>query len=705
MAKGREPLRNARPEPGSALPDSTAPAPVRTRRRTLLVLAIILYAAALFYFYLRYVPLVERYQACLLPILGLTVILTAARLEWGTLFFIFAFPLINNIPYFFGLFEPLPQAPAALILFLFFGLGFLLGQFTPRRPASPATPLARPVVLFSGLVLISAVIAFFRYANFFPIRSDGVYELVTNVYGVTVGGAVMSVVFNALSYLTGFAFFFILLKAGRSAGFSLKVGAVLLAGTLLSQIFGLYQRFQDAALGNHPISLKQGLINATLKDALSFGAYIGLSAPILVSLFLAFRGIRRWLAGLSLLLSVYLVWFTGSKSGLISLVIAVPLSFILTSRALRDSHSHRRMRWQLLVLILALMTVLAVAVFNEFVSREISTSRTYLRLKEIVPNVKERVNTLGKMAVAMVRDYPLSGVGIGGYVIELPNYAKARNTWVYDPQSAENYLLQAASELGLLGLAAILWIFWEIFRRMRSGFGRFPQTGRERYLWVGAAAGVVSFWLNSLSHSYIGSYEIIYVFWLLVGLLFMARPPAAETGSAAGAGRRPKLAAAAVFILYGASLLWSSTRSLSLESRTRRFDLKQDFGFYQKEKTDDGREFRWTGKSAGTAVKIDRPVIKIPLMASHPDIQPHPVVIRVFLVKEFFRQRELLGEIALDRTFWRTYEYAVPDEIGREAILLFKVSRTWNPLKTTGAPDPRNLGVAVGRIELEDGAQ
>jgi len=30
--------------------------------------------------------------------------------------------------------------------------------------------------------------------------------------------------------------------------------------------------------------------------------------------------------------------------------------------------------------------------------------------------------------------------------------------------------------------------------------------------------------------------------------------------------------------------------------------------------------------------------------------------------------------------------------------LLIKVSRTWRPLKVLGTPDPRNLGVAVGKI-------
>lgn len=47
---------------------------------------------------------------------------------------------------------------------------------------------------------------------------------------------------------------------------------------------------------------------------------------------------------------------------------------------------------------------------------------------------------------------------------------------------------------------------------------------------------------------------------------------------------------------------------------------------------------------------------------------------------------------------WRTVRLSLPEETGRDVTLLFEVSRTWNPLKTLGAPDPRDLGVAVGKI-------
>jgi len=225
-----------------------------------------------------------------------------------------------------------------------------------------------------------------------------------------------------------------------------------------------------------------------------------------------------------------------------------------------------------------------------------------------------------------------------------------------------------------------------------------------------------------------------YTFWLLVGLLIVLGRRE-ETGVVLGqrkdgrivtGGRKEKkegveevkdlkesekqlrfskpykLIGGALILLFSGVHLWNSTHSLSLASRTREFGIKQDFGFYQLEKTADGREFRWTRGYGGTTIKVEKPVIEIPLMASHPDIKRKPVKVKIYIVKNFFKEKKLLDELTLTRSVWKTYEYHLPEEVGKEVILLFKVSRTWIPLKVLGTPDPRKLGVAVGKIRFRD---
>jgi hypothetical protein len=114
----------------------------------------------------------------------------------------------------------------------------------------------------------------------------------------------------------------------------------------------------------------------------------------------------------------------------------------------------------------------------------------------------------------------------------------------------------------------------------------------------------------------------------------------------------------------------------------------------------DGKEFRWTREYGGMTIKIEKPVIEIPLHASHPDIKKNPVEVEVYIIKAFFKTKRLLGAVQLSTNEWKSFKYPIPDEVGKELILLFKVSRTWNPMEVMGTPDPRNLGVAVGRIEF-----
>ena len=75
--------------------------------------------------------------------------------------------------------------------------------------------------------------------------------------------------------------------------------------------------------------------------------------------------------------------------------------------------------------------------------------------------------------------------------------------------------------------------------------------------------------------------------------------------------------------------------------------------------------------------------------------------VKIYFIKDLFKEKRLLDEVVLTENFWKTVEYNIQEEVYRQAILLFKVSRTWNPLKTLGTPDPRNLGIAVGEINFK----
>ncbi len=685
------------------------------------------YCAGLAFFYYKYVPLVLPFQFVLVPILLLAAGLTWVDLRRGTLFFLFAFPLINNLPYFFGIHEPAPLAPTALVVFLFFFLGVLLNRDPAKKEDVLGPLLTSPLFVFALVVAVSAVVTIFRYTNFFPFRGGTIYEIKVNTFGVSAGGAIMSVVFQSLTYLTGLAFFWILSKTLRTKKSAEMALSILGLSSLLSLGFALFQHYGHGRLGNNPTSYLHQLINGTFKDAMSFGAFLAMMAPLFLGMFFAARQIwKKIVSGTVVLLSFFLVLYTGSKIGLFSLITSSVCFAVWGAIAeMRSNRGSARKFRQKVALGIGALVLAGLAVGAVVFKGSILARTDHLKIVERLKNSSAmfhwRIRAQWVPALKMMADYPLTGVGMGGFIIESANYTDAYQKTGAVPESAENYLLQVGSELGLAGILAVVWLAWALFREIRKGFRGKAKSADSRppFISIGAASGIFAFVINSQMHSYVGSYEIKYLLWFLIGLLFcLSRLPEQEGpgDAAAPAGpdkavrgaegrplrRRAPIVVGMMLLFFGGVHLWNSTHSLSLQSRTEKLGLIQDFGFYVPEKSPEGREFRWTREYGAVPLKIDKPVLSVPIRSGHPDIAKKPIMVRFFLVQELFKSKKLLKEITISDNDWRYIDLAVAAEIGREGILLLTISRTWNPQKVSGIPDPRELGVAVGKVMSRD---
>jgi O-antigen ligase len=672
------------------------------RIRVLVLPWIFLYAGGLAVFYWRYVPLIKSFQAVLLPILVLVFLLTALRIRWGTLFFIFAFPLINSIPYFFGIFGNVPHAPTALVLFLFYGLGWLVHQAFAQSKPPLEKSLAGPISLFSILVMVSGLITFWRYTNFVPFRSDSIYELTINVNSVTAGGAIMSIVFTALNYLTGIFLLVILSSLLRTREFLQKTLLALAASSAVAILCGFYQYFQNIYWGNTPLNIRMGLLNSTFKDALSFGCFLAMVLPVLLSLTLSSGGPWRIFSFLAFLGGVFMLPHAGSKSSLIILpAVVLGLLFFLLKippqkpRAVPLKPSR------------AFLALLLVIAGSSLFLVSMKTSIGEARVREFIflrkdKALRDRYSQTWKFAGLMTRDYPLSGVGVGAFILELPNYAKAHDAPHRTTDSTENYLLQVVSEMGLIGLLFVIWIFWQIFTVIRRGWTPASRDGPGGILFFGIAFGIISFWAHLPVHTYIGNFEIKYLFWLLVAVLLALNPLRQADGSITSPDQRKKLWGLGLILIFGVVHLWNSTHSLSIKDRTERFRLAQDFGLSRPEITTEDLEFQWTTTYGAKDIIVKQPVLVLPMQVSHPDIQIRPVQARVYLVTDFFREMMLLDEITFREPGWVRNEYFLPEAVGQRAFVLIKVQRTWNPQKALGVPDQRNLGVGIGRVYFRE---
>ncbi len=661
---------------------------------------LFLYAIFFGFFYFKYVPLLPSFQIILIPVLAALIVCTAWDMQKGVLLFVFVFPLINNWPYFFGIGSNIPHASTSLVLFLAFLFGLLLQRvfFRPRMDFDHE--IFPPLAFLSLLVLLSGTIAFFRYANFFPFASSRIRELIVNVNGVRAGGAMMSTVFAFLNYATGFLFFGIIYNTVKSREILKKILVTLSAAAAVTFAFSFFQRFASPALGNIPFFVDLGRINSTFIDPNSFGLFIAAFLPVLAGMFLAQTNSLKYFFLALIAIALVIFPWTGSRSGLLGLILGMILFLVLS---FAKGFVASREKKLLVLLILSSVLISSILIFQRTILFERTT-----RSIDAVFSKKGITRILGAekqgnwtVAAEMIAEFPVSGVGLGAYIVELPNVASEvglSHLFSDYTDSAENYYLQAGSELGLIGLVAVFWLFFAIFRAMNRNLNLSSRENKDRFLLIGLVSGSSVFFISILFHSYIGAFDVKYFFWLLIGLISaFPREKKMKTGEKKPFGRAFNVGLFVLVTIFGASNLYLSITALSLSSTTERYNLDQNFGLYGEEKDDRGFIFHWTKKEAGISIVNLKQGLIVPIKASHPGIERSPVHVDIYLSDSTFKKKTPVGRIRLEDAGWKNFEFSLEESSDKKVYLIFETDRVWQPKKSLGQQDTRWLGIALGK--------
>lgn len=493
--------------------------------------------------------------------------------------------------------------------------------------------LSRPFRWLSAVLFVSAAITFLRLSLFFPFGSDAVRDLVVNIVDVRVGGAMMSLVFNSLNYVTGLLFFAIAYRVLKSPAYIGRALAVFSLSTMLSLVFAFVQKFVSPALGNTKYWLALHQLNGTFKDPNAFGAYLAAFLPL--SLALAFRHSRvlRALYLALFLLGLAIFPSIGSRAALLGLSAALLVFYVLIFLG-RKAYPRKVFVSVMLTLVLGLLLVGTLALLSPegTLVRRFRSDIQLLSQKENLNTIVSQKPRLWHTAAEMVRDYPVSGVGLGGYIIELPNYSQRMNTIsnLEYTDSAENYFVQAGAELGIFGLLLFGWISALMVRQVGRTIKALRRGLVEPFLAAGVVAGLVAFFVNGLFHSYIGSFEIDYSFWLLAALLYQqTRRKNAVPQTRSSLPPFQRWLGAVFIVVFGLSHIYNSVHGLSLAQASKAFGWRQDFGFYQKEEDSQGNYFRWAKKQAGLEVPAWGPRLILPFAAPPlPGLEKNPLGIR-----------------------------------------------------------------------------
>jgi hypothetical protein len=294
----------------------------------------------------------------------------------------------------------------------------------------------------------------------------------------------------------------------------------------------------------------------------------------------------------------------------------------------------------------------------------------------------------GSVATRMVRDYPLTGVGVGSFNWMAPDYwrAMAHDKLPFD--NAQNWWRHQVAELGVIAsLPILIWsclIAWLVVTR-RSRPGARIETGTLRGLLFGVGAA-------SLLGMPTQNPVVLLIFFYIVARFEMLT----RLDNAGNPSRIPNpesrirglawIAGLLIALGYAGGHLVLARGPLKPLERAARTNRDYVIGTYPPERLPQG-QFRWTKKHATFALAVPSRFLVIRYHIGHPDAGTHPVKLRITTPCQ-----TLVDEFAFDSgADARAFE--LPE--GQQRVVFdTDVSRTWKP-SDSGQPDTRDLGVAI----------
>jgi O-antigen ligase len=307
------------------------------------------------------------------------------------------------------------------------------------------------------------------------------------------------------------ALFYLLLRAiklDRPALWRVVDGFVL--GGVIVALLGLFWY----ATGSHIITAEGGLprLRSIYGSPNNVGLFLGRVVPILLAILLTGRGRRRWLYGLALLPTLAAAALSFSKG---ALLLGLPVGIGLVLLCWRGRRAARVLG------VLALLALIALLIGSQIPALEgrlsLSGATTDFRV------------SLWKASAAMIADHPWTGVGLDNFLYQYRGRYIRPEAWQEPSLShPHNIFLDFWSRLGILGLAAILWLqiaFW------RLALGRFkgtpPNSRSTRPLLIGLIGTMGATLAHGLVDQTYFLIDLAYAFMLTAGLvsLLAAKSP------------------------------------------------------------------------------------------------------------------------------------------------------------------------------------
>lgn len=305
--------------------------------------------------------------------------------------------------------------------------------------------------------------------------------------------------------------FFLLIPVLVTDRASLRLCVLALVGMMtLLALVGIYEQATNHFLWRPELGLlSERRINATFKDPNIYARILVIS--MVLALAGSFGLAKRW--RLTALAAVYLpsllaLVFTNSRTGFLLAAGAIPLTLLLMPVS-------RRTRTAAIVAGAVAMPVLLVVA-------EVALDATFVDRLESLRNPSEAIGArrfLIDAAWAMFRDYPLHGVGPGGFQAAFQGpYQQFNLNPDANVSLSHTEVLTILAELGVIGAAIVGFLFYRFAGIVVGLF--FSTSGEDRALAVGLGVSVLVIVLSSQAEARLLGEPFL---WLAFGLTMALR--------------------------------------------------------------------------------------------------------------------------------------------------------------------------------------
>jgi O-Antigen ligase len=520
-------------------------------------------------------------------------------------------------------------------------------------------------------VLVAREIGF-RFTGFFDTGAVNSWSLMSAPY------AASWTLYVVLAQLLGALWFEWARQTVSSPGHPMRFLHGLWMGATAASVVAVVQGTVGLELLSTEFWASEQRATGTMLDANSYGMCAALAAPV------GFLGMRTLLPRApAASVAVFAVnwagmWLSGSRTALLCGAVGTVALIVGLWRERRSTPQASAASGVWIAGGLAVVTVLLIAGTANPIQRALDIPRGRAGLESLWDR-----GGYGPIALRMTREYPLTGVGAGGYRVLAPDYWRAMSNDSLPLDNAQNWWRHQIAELGVFGGALVIAFSVLVAWRVLAGREVGPDvaaasTARGLLLGLGGASLLGMSTQNPL---------VLCWFFALVAWFAIFVPDPARRERRPAEVRVAWIAACGLAIAYAAGHLLLAAGSLNVVQRAERAHRDYVVGAYASEPLPVANEFRWTRQDARFFWAAKTRWMVVRFWAHHPDIASQPVHVTLTSPCGVLFDEDLTSVDSM------SLGMALPE--GQKTLeASLHVSRTWRP-SDAGDADARELGVGI----------